>query len=444
MSDGGARRWVLIGILLLGVYSGATVNNIASAPLSLIADDFDTSTAAITLVASASGFTLACCMPFAGWMSVRLGTRRMLVGAYALLGLGCLLAGLATSLWLLVVARVIQGLAMSVIPPVIMHLLPALMGADLRARALAWWAVANSAGTASGAPLGAFIADTVGWRTMFLVFVPVAFVIAVACSALRSDAAPQGPLDVRSALLLPVALALFVAPTMAVGLGVPWPHLLGSVLAGGVVAFLFSRSLRRSTAPFVAPDFLRSARFLVGSLGGGVQMFVLGSAAVLVPLVVVEAYDLSIRVAGLFVLVVTASMMVSAPPISSLVKRIGAFPTIVAGLVLVAGALLAAGLTLSISAPMAVPLVLLALVGVGLGCLQAPSAVVVSADTRARGSGLGLFNSIRFSAGVVGAGCLSMADRLQGSPPQALLLAAPPILLVTVVVAVAGRELGRA
>lgn len=461
-SAGGARRWGLIIILLVGVYSGATINNIASAPLSLIAADFDTSAATITVVASASGFTLACCMPFAGWLGVRLGSRTVLVGSYALLGLGCLLAGLATSVWMLVLARVVQGVAMSVIPPTIMHTLPALMGEGLRARALAWWAVANGAGTASGAPLGALIADTLNWRVMFFAFVPVCLLIALACLPLTPDAAPQGRLDVRSALLLPVALALVVAPTMVVGLGLQWGVLVGSVLAGVLAAVLFVRSLRRSPAPFVAPDFLRSARFLVGSLGGAVQMFVLGSVAVLVPLIVVEAYDLSVRVAGLFVLVVTATMMLSAPPVSALVRRIGAWPTIVAGLVLVAGAVLAVASVLSASvlsasgqagsdqaasqaggAPMGVVIGLLALAGLGLGLLQAPSAVVVSADPRARGSGLGLFNSIRFSAGVVGAGWLSMADQWGAGPQQALLAAGVPILAVLLVVAVAGRSLGR-
>lgn len=457
MSNGGARRWGLIIILLVGVYSGATINNIASAPLSLIAADFGTSAATITVVASASGFTLACCMPFAGWLGVRLGSRTVLVGSYALLGLGCLLAGLANSVWMLVLARVVQGIAMSVIPPTIMHTLPALMGEGLRARALAWWAVANGAGTASGAPLGALIADTLDWRMMFIVFVPVCLLIALACLPLKPDAAPQGRLDVRSALLLPVALALVVAPTMVVGLGLQWGVLVGSVLAGVLVAVLFVRSLRRSPAPFVAPDFLRSTRFLVGSLGGAVQMFVLGSVAVLVPLIVVEAYDLSVRVAGLFVLVVTATMMLSAPPVSALVRRIGAWPTIVAGLVLVAAALLAAASVLSASgqaasdqatsqaggAPMGVVIGLLALAGLGLGLLQAPSAVVVSADSRARGSGLGLFNSIRFSAGVVGAGWLSMADQWGADPQQALLAAGAPIVVITIVVAVAGRRLGR-
>lgn len=455
MSNGGARRWGLIIILLVGVYSGATINNIASAPLSLIAADFGTSAATITVVASASGFTLACCMPFAGWLGVRLGSRTVLVGSYALLGLGCLLAGLAQSVWMLVLARVVQGIAMSVIPPTIMHTLPALMGEGLRARALAWWAVANGAGTASGAPLGALIADTLDWRMMFIVFVPVCLLIALACLPLKPDAAPQGRLDVRSALLLPVALALVVAPTMVVGLGLQWGVLVGSVLAGVLVAVLFVRSLRRSAAPFVAPDFLRSTRFLVGSLGGAVQMFVLGSVAVLVPLIVVEAYDLSVRVAGLFVLVVTATMMLSAPPVSGLVRRIGAWPTIVAGLVLVAGALLAAASVLSASgqsdqatspaggAPMGLVIGLLALAGLGLGLLQAPSAVVVSTDSRARGSGLGLFNSIRFSAGVVGAGWLSMADQWGADPQQALLAAGAPIVVVTIVVAVAGRRLGR-
>src|SRR5690625_3105073 len=107
------KLWPLIGVLLLGIFSGASINNIAAAPLSLIAKDFDTSPSSITLVASASGLALACTMPVAGWLSVQLGSRRILFLAYGLLMVGCLLAGVSQSVWLLTGARILQGLAMS-------------------------------------------------------------------------------------------------------------------------------------------------------------------------------------------------------------------------------------------------------------------------------------------------------------------------------------------
>jgi MFS family permease len=428
-------RATLIGTLLVGVFSGAAINNIASAPLSLIADDFATTPERITLVASASGFALACCMPVSGWLSVRWGSRRILVGAFALLGLGCLLAGLAPSVWVLVVGRVVQGIAMSVVPPTVMYVLPELMGADRRERGLGWWAVANGAGTAAGAPLGALIADTLGWRMMFLPFVPACGTLAVACFWMKADAEPQRRLDARSAVLLTVALVFLIGPPMAVGAPVS-TAVLGAMGAVGVITSLaFVWSLRRAESPFVDPGFLRSQGFAVGSLGGAAQMFVLGSISVLVPLVGVQVYGYSVRVAGLFVLVVTVTMMVSAPPISGLVPRYGARRLILWGLGLASASVAAAAATLSSGLVVLTVLACLLMLGVALGLLQSPSAIAVSCEPSSRGSGVGLYNSIRFGGGVVGVGWLSLAAHLGATSSQALLLAAAPVLAAGVVVA---------
>lgn len=420
--------------LLAGVFLGATINNLAAAPLSLIAEDFDTTPSRITLVASASGFALACCMPLSGWLSVRWGSRRVLMGAYGLLGVGCLMAGLASSVWLLVVARIVQGLAMSVVPPTVMHVLPEVMGLAKRERALGWWAVANGAGTAAGAPLGALIADTLGWRAMFLVFVPGCAVLMVACWWMKPDAAPQRRLDVGSALLLTLALAFLIAPVMVLGAEIPTGALIAAFVVGIGAVAVFLRGLHRSAAPFVSPALLRSPGFFVGSLGGTSQMFILGSVSVLVPLVALQTYGMSLRLAGLLVLVVTLMMMGSAPPISRLVPRFGTPRVIAVGLVLSGTALVGTGGALAVEAPVLLLVACLLVLGAGLGLLQSPSAIAVSSEPASRGAGIGLFNSIRFGGGVVGISWLSLMSLFGVGTDQALLLAAFPVLTAAVAI----------
>lgn len=164
-------------------------------------------------------------------------------------------------------------------------------------------------------------------------------------------------------------------------------------------------------------------------------MFVLGSISVLVPLVVVQVYGYSVRVAGLFVLVVTVTMMLSAPPISRLVPRYGARRLIMWGLGLASATVVAAAATLSSGVAVVAALICLLTLGVALGLLQSPSAIVVSSEPSSRGSGVGLYNSVRFGGGVVGVGWLSMAAQVGATTSQALFLAALPIALAGVVVA---------
>lgn len=416
---------MLIGVLLLGIFSGASINNIAAAPLSLIAADFDTTPSNITLVASASGLALACTMPVAGWLSVQLGSRRILTLAYSLLLVGCLLAGLAPSVWMLIVARVLQGLAMSVIPPTVMYVLPMIAGSARRARALGWWAVANGAGTASGAPLGAFIADAFGWRMMFLVFVPVCALLALGCRRLPPDSDGSRPLDAVGAAMITSALLFLLAPALISGAGTR-PVVQLSLLAIGVAStILFVRRMATAREPLVDPAFLRSRGFLVGTVSGSCQMFTLGTVSVLVPLLLLDQ-GASIRVAGLFVLMVTLVMMAAAPIVSSLVPRIGAGPIMVVGLWLLCVSIAVCALLFQQEHTGLTAAPLLA-IGVALGCLQSPSAIVVSEEKSSRGSGVGLYNSLRFGAGVLGISWLSLSSAWGLSDSEALMVAAVPI-----------------
>src|SRR5699024_7722709 len=117
-------------------------------------------------------------------------------------------------------ARILQGLAMSVIPPTVMYVLPMIAGPARRARALGWWAVANGAGTASGAPLGAFIADAFGWRMMFLVFVPVCAILAIGCVRLPTDSEAGRTLDAPGAAMITSALLFLLTPALMAGMDV--------------------------------------------------------------------------------------------------------------------------------------------------------------------------------------------------------------------------------
>lgn len=429
---GAGRSWPLIGVLLLGVFTGATINNIAAAPLSLIAEDFNTSPAKITLVASASGFALACFMPVAGWLSVRWGTRRILGVAYSLLLLGCLLAGLADSVLVLTLARVLQGLAMSVVPPTVMYALPMIAGVERREHALGWWAIANGAGTAAGAPLGAVIADTLGWRAMFLVFVPVCALLVLGSLWLRADAEVQGPLDMPGAILVTVAVALLISPILTAGVGVPVGVVAGVLVMGFLATVLFYRRLSRTKRPLVTQEFLRSSGFLVGTLGGASQMFTLGSVSVLIPLILL-GQGISLGLAGAFVLLITFTMMVSATPVSALVPKLGAGRIIMVGLWLGASTLSASAWLLSRGWTGAAVGTLL-LLGVALGCLQSPSAIVVSVEKSSRGSGVGVYNSLRFGAGVLGISWLSLMTTIGLQAGPAMIVAALPVVAAGVVV----------
>ncbi|KAF8209487.1 member of the major facilitator superfamily [Mycena galopus ATCC 62051] len=123
-------------------------------------------------IATAYMMTLTSFQPLYGKMSDIFGRKPCLLFAYAVFALGCLCCGFARTLPELIFARGLAGIGgggMSTVASIIMSdIVP------LRSRGT-WQGVLNiiyASGSASGAPLGGFLADTIGWRWAFLIQVP--------------------------------------------------------------------------------------------------------------------------------------------------------------------------------------------------------------------------------------------------------------------------------
>ncbi len=125
-----------------------------------------------------SGFlaTLAALLILGGALADYHGRRR--VFAIGLVGFGAtsVLCGLAPTLELLVVARVLQGAAGALLVPGSLAIITALFDGPARARAFGIWAAATSASTLVGPLVGGVLVDEASWRAVFLINVPLTLV----------------------------------------------------------------------------------------------------------------------------------------------------------------------------------------------------------------------------------------------------------------------------
>jgi EmrB/QacA subfamily drug resistance transporter len=126
-----------------------------------------------TYVTSGYLATLAAFLVLAGALGDYYGRRRMfLIG---LLGFGAtsILCGLAPSMELLVVGRLLQGLAGSLLVPGSLAIITATFEGAQRARAFGLWAAVTAALGTAGPPIGGIIVELAGWRALFLINVPL-------------------------------------------------------------------------------------------------------------------------------------------------------------------------------------------------------------------------------------------------------------------------------
>ena len=355
--------------------------------------------------------TFAAAMPLAGWIGDRFGRRR--VYCAALIGTAILLAGaaaLAPSLPVLVMWRSFGGVAAAAFAPAVMGLIAWLFGPARRARAVGAWAAVNGIGQAMGPSLGGLIAGNWGWRWVFVPLIPIAL-IGLAGTLRWIPAFPGRPmrLDVLGAATLTmgsagIILGLSMFGKSGVPVGMAWASLAVSVL---VLAW-FTVHCLRVRVPFVDVRLLTESRFARSSVASFAQMFCLGTALLAVPLRL-SATGVSTTTAGMILFSLPAVMAVLAPLIGRITDRVGARRVLqcIDGRAITPCAL-AAVLGANDPDPWLVAGVL-AVTGAGIAAVQTPAATgSTRSPAGAQGTGLGVFNLIRFGRSAVGAASVTI------------------------------------
>jgi MFS family permease len=185
-----AARQKLVLTLLLGAQFMIAVDfSILNVALPVVGEGLGFSLSRLPWIATAfalaaAGFTL-----LFGRVADLVGRKRLFLAGMAVLGASSLLGGLATSPEVLLVARVLQGLATAAVTPAGLALLTtAFKEGPLRERALGLNGALMSAGFTAGAILGGLLTDLLSWRWAFFVNVPVAaLVLALARTAARAS-----------------------------------------------------------------------------------------------------------------------------------------------------------------------------------------------------------------------------------------------------------------
>ena len=131
-----------------------------------------------TWVITSFGVANAIAVPLTGWLTQRFGAVRLFVASVLLFVLSSWLCGLATSLEMLVGARVLQGLVAGPMMPLSQTLLLSSYPRAQAGRALAFWGVTTLVAPVLGPLLGGWITDNFARPWIFYINVPVGIAVA--------------------------------------------------------------------------------------------------------------------------------------------------------------------------------------------------------------------------------------------------------------------------
>jgi MFS family permease len=408
-----------LAALLAGTLVGTVSNNVVNVPLGAILDEFDAPLGSGVFVVVGFVLGMAATMPLAGWVGDRFGRRRTYCAA--LLGTAVCAIGAATapSLPLLIGWRTLGGVAAAAFGPAIMGLISWMFSGQRRGRAVGAWASVNGFGQAIGPTMGGLVADTWGWRWVFVPLVPVA--LAGFVGALRYIPSYPGarmPFDVAGAAALTVGTALLV-----LGLAlIPRPDIpvwavAGMVAAAAAALAWFTWHCARVEQPFVHVRLVVESRFARSTLAGFAQMFCLGATLLAIPLYLVGNGS-STSMAGVVLFPVPATMVLLGPLVGRWLDRLRPRRVLRTGLVV----LLIAQVALSIGAAQerllpAVLITILVVTGTGIALVQTPAATgATRSPAGADGTGLGLYNLVRFTGSAMGAAWVAVALEVSTYP----------------------------
>src|SRR5262245_19026047 len=125
-------------------------------------------------------------LPISGWLALRLGRRNYFLGSIAVFTLASAMCGMATSLGVLIAARVLQGLAGGGLQPSSQAVLLDAFPPEKQGQAMTIFGVAALLAPVVGPTLGGYITDNYGWRWIFYLNVPVGLFALATCSTVVS------------------------------------------------------------------------------------------------------------------------------------------------------------------------------------------------------------------------------------------------------------------
>jgi DHA2 family multidrug resistance protein len=311
--------------LALGTLMQVLDGTIANVALPTIAGNLgasaDDATWVITAFAAANGITV----PLTGWLMARFGIVRTFLVSVGLFTVTSALCGLATSLPMLVVFRLLQGAVSGPMIPGSQALLLAIFPSGQRGLALAIWSLTALVGPVIGPILGGYICDNAAWGLIFLINVP----IGVFCGLVSWWFQGRTPEPTRRAPLDGVGVGLLAiwvgALQVALDLGknADWFHSTTIVILAVVAAFAFVAWLiweLTDSRPAVDLTLFRNRNFALGTAAFSLGYALMFANTLLLPLWLQQQLGYTATWAGL----VSVPSGVVAMILTPLLSRFGA------------------------------------------------------------------------------------------------------------------------
>jgi EmrB/QacA subfamily drug resistance transporter len=408
------HRWAALTLIVVAQFMVVLDLSIVNVALNSIESDLGFSETGLQWVITAYAIVFGGFLLLGGRLGDLYGRRRMFIGGLLLFAAGSALAALAWSSASLIAFRGVQGLGGALFAPAGLSLLMTTFSeARERNLAIGVWGAASGSGGAAGVLLGGVLTSYLSWPWIFLVNVPVG----VAVAALAPRFIEEGKrlrterhFDVGGAISVTASLMIFVyALTYATQHTWTEPVTIGLLAVAATLLVAFVSIERRAASPLMPLSIFAVRTLAAGNVITVVLASVAFSSFFLLALYLQQVEHYSAAQTGLAFTAIALPIAILSNVVGPLVRRVGARPLLVIGLLLIASAL-AYLLRLPVHSEYAADLLpAFLLMGVGMALSWVPVTIASLAGVSPADAGIasGISNTARQVGGAVGLAVVS-------------------------------------
>jgi EmrB/QacA subfamily drug resistance transporter len=322
------RRLVVFFFLMFAMFMATLDNQIVSTALPTIVGEFG-ALERFGWIGSAYLLATSAVMPVYGKLGDLFGRKYVMMAAIVIFTMGSLACGLAWSMDSLIAARVLQGLGGGGIMVSIFSVNADLFEARERARYQSYSSLVIMASGSVGPILGGTMSDLFGWRSIFLINLPIGIVVLAGLALMlpyrRPERSPK--IDYLGAVLLALTISsvvLWADSSQLFGSIFAWQSLC-IVLFAAITAYLWVQVERRAPEPIVPLRLFKDSTFplfmVISLVSGGLGIGMVNYYALFLQ----TTTGLSPSSAGLFFIAVTSGIVMGSLTAGRLISATGSY-----------------------------------------------------------------------------------------------------------------------
>jgi EmrB/QacA subfamily drug resistance transporter len=342
-SGGLDYKWILAMVVILGVFMSILDQTIVNIAIPRLQSAFGADIHSVQWVLTAYILAQGVATPTAAYFADTLGIKRFYIISLAAFTLGSALCGLAWSLPVLIVFRVLQGLGGAALFPLSITLLFREFPPQERGTAMGFFGVPALLAPALGPTLGGYLVTYVGWQAIFYVNVPVGIIAIILSIFLIREYRPEGQtrFDVVGFIFVSIGLiALLYGLSSASTDGWGSTTVVGFLFVGlfSLAIFVAAELIiaNRGGQPLLDLRLFANGPFRAAMIANAFVIFSLFGGLFLFPLYLQNIRGLSAFQSGLILLPQALAAMVSVIIGGRLVDRIGVRAVMIPGLLILA------------------------------------------------------------------------------------------------------------